>query len=108
MRVNIETLINAGWTQVNAIKAAITDDNKPRLEWLLVNLPAAEDHLLTYRSNEVAVSTLTKAIAAEQAKQQPDADKIAQMVAEKRRALQYMIQADGRLELILFDYGKRP
>ena len=108
MRANIETLINAGWAQVNAIKAAITEANKPNLEWLLINLPAAEDYLLTYRSNEVAVSTLTKAIAAEQAKPQPDADKIAQMTAERRRAMQYMIQADGRLELILFDYGKRP
>ena len=108
MRANIEALLNAGWTQVNALKAGITDANKTRLEWLLLNLPAAEDHLLTYRSNEVAASTLTKAITAEQAKQTPDADKIAQMVAEKRRALQYMIQADGRRELVLFDYGKRP
>lgn len=106
MRANIETLINGGWTQVATLSAAVSDANIVKLKWLLDNLPVAEDLLLQYRSQGVAVNAITKSIAAEQAKPQPDADTIAQMQAELRRAQQYMKQADGRIEIILFEYGK--
>jgi len=109
MRSNIETLLSSGWSQVATLSAAVTDTNLTKLNFLLDRLPIAEDLLLTYRCQKIAVTRLQSVIAAENTKEAPaviNQDVIDQANADIRRAQSYMLQCDARMEIILYEYGK--